>query len=78
MSKNGAVHKWLTSFGFAPETMEVLFFLFLVAFIPTEESSELLNRSGKSPFVARKSAACAPAYLTEVSNAAAFQQLKLA
>ena len=34
--------------------MESVLCLFLVAFIPTEEPSELLNRSGKSPFLARK------------------------
>ena len=61
MSKNGAVRKWLTSLGFdARKTMESVLCLFLVAFIPTEEPSELLNRSGKSPFLARqKNAACA-------------------
>ena len=46
---------WLTSFGFdALKTMESVLCLFVVAFKPTEEPSELLNRSGKSPFLARK------------------------
>ena len=66
MSKNGAVLKWLTSFGFgALETMESVLLLFLVSFIPTEEASELANRSGKSPILARKKKRCLCSYLTE-------------
>ena len=53
--QNGAVRNWLTSLGFdALKTMLSVLCLFLVAFIPTEEPSELLNRSGKSPFLGRK------------------------
>ena len=58
MAKIGVVRKWLTSFGFdALEKMErcLLFFLFPDAFLSTEEPSEVMNRSGKSPFSATKS-----------------------
>ena len=51
----------------ALETMESVLFLFPVAVIPTEEPSELTNRSGKSSLLARKRCLCS--YLTEVSNA---------
>ena len=53
--QNGAVRKWLTSIGFnALETMESILYLVPVAFMQAEKPSELTKRSGKSPFLARK------------------------
>ena len=55
-----SVLKRMIYFGFdALETMESVLFWFPVAVIPTEEPSELTNRSGKSPLLARKKAASA-------------------
>ena len=65
---HGALCKWLTSFGFdALGTMERVLIFIPCFFILTDEPSELTNRSGKSPLLARKR--CLRSHLTEVSDA---------